>query len=241
MPRPLRTDYPGATHHVYIRGVARSAVAVDGNDYRRALALLERAVSRFDLECHAWCFLPNHSHLLLTSREGNISQAMQWLGGCTAQTFNKRHERSGHLYQGRFGSKLVEEDGYFLELARYLALNPTRAGLCKAPGDWPWSSYSATAGLRQPPPYLEVGTVLELLGSPAGYVGWVAAGLDDEFIDEHGIPRPPPRPTLAELVPIDSDRAIAVAHFRHGYTRTAIAKHLGVGRWQIGRRLAQLG
>ena len=126
MPRKPRSDYPGATHHIYVRGVARSAVAVDEIDYGRALRLLERAVSRFGLLCHAWSFLPNHSHLLLTSQEGNISDAMQWFNSCCAQAFNERHERSGHLFQGRFGSKLVEDDAYFLVLARYLALNPSR-------------------------------------------------------------------------------------------------------------------
>jgi putative transposase len=96
MPRPLRTDYAGATHHVFVRGVARTAVAVDAADYERALHLLERVVSRFELKCHAWCFLPNHSHMLVTSQLGNLSRAMHWLGTC-AQMFNKRHERAGHL------------------------------------------------------------------------------------------------------------------------------------------------
>jgi hypothetical protein len=163
---------------------------------------------------------------------------MQWLGSCTAQTFNKRHERSGHLYQGRFGSKLVEDDGYFLELARYVALNPSRAGLCAAPGDWLWSSYAATAGLRERPRYLDPDAVLALLGSSAAYTTFVAAGIDQATLDEHGTPWPPPRPPLEVLLRDDSDRAIALAHFRHGYSKAAIAAHLGVGRWQIGRRLA---
>jgi hypothetical protein len=164
---------------------------------------------------------------------------MQWLGSCTAQSFNQRHERSGHLYQGRFGSKLVEDDAYFLELARYVALNPSRAGLCEAPGDWLWSSYAATAGLRDRPRYLDPDTVLALLGSRAAYTTWVAAGIDQAALDEHGTPWPPARPPLEVLLPDDSDRAIALAHFRHGYSKAAIAAHLGVGRWQIGRRLAR--
>ena len=117
------------------------AVALDDADYEQSLTLLARAVPRFGLRCHAWCYLPNHSHLLLTSELGNLSRAMHWLGTCTAQSFNQRHERSGHVYQGRFGSRLVKDEGYLLELARYLPLNPVRAGLCSSPGDWPWSSY----------------------------------------------------------------------------------------------------
>jgi REP-associated tyrosine transposase len=88
-------DYPGATHHVFNRGVARSVVAVDGIDYSHALNLLEQMIARFELRCHAWCYLPNHFHLLLTSQLGNLSDAMHWLGTCTAAAFNLRHERSG--------------------------------------------------------------------------------------------------------------------------------------------------
>ena len=124
----LRADYAGATHHVFVRVVARSAFAVDAADYERAHFLLEHVASQFELRCHAWCYLPNHFHMLVTSKLGNLSQAMHWLGTCTAQSFNKRHERSGHSFQGRFGSKLGERDQYLLELARYLPRKPVRAG-----------------------------------------------------------------------------------------------------------------
>jgi REP element-mobilizing transposase RayT len=237
MARPLRVDYPGATHHVFIRGVARTKVAVDDADYARALLLLERALPRFGLRCHAWCYLPNHSHLLVTSEAGTLSRAMHWLGTCTAQAFNRRHERSGHLYQGRFGSRLVEDDGYLLELARYLPLNPVKAGLCDAPEDWPWSSYAAIAGVRVAPAFLDTITVLAMLGSADAYTAWVADGVLATALDEHGVPRPPPRPALAELLVEPSERAIAIAHFRHGYTKSAIARHLNVSRAQVRNRL----
>lgn len=238
MPRSLRHDYPGATHHVFVRGVARSAVAVDAADYERALFLLGRTVARFELRCHAWCCLPNHSHFLVTSQLGNLSRAMHWLGTCTAQSFNRRHERTGHLYQGRFGSRLISDENYLLELARYVPLNPVRAGLCGGPADWPWSSYAATAGLAASPWFLDTRVFLDELGSTDAYASWVADGVQTNPLDEHGIPRPPPRPSLATLLPDHSDRGIALAHFEHGYTKAAIAKHLGVSDSQIGRRLA---
>jgi putative transposase len=241
MPRPLRCDFPGATHHIYTRGVARSAIAVDAADYSRALGLLERAVSRFELVCHAWCFLPNHAHLLVTSRLGNLSRAMHWFGTCAAQSFNARHERSGHLFQGRFGSRLVEDDGYLLELARYLALNPVRAGLCPAPDDWIWSSYAATAGLEPAPSFLDVGGFRGLLGTCDEYAAWVAEGSETVALDESGVPLPPPKPSLASLLLDDSDCAIANAHFGHGYSQAAIARHLRVSGSQVCRRLAAQG
>jgi putative transposase len=239
MTRPLRQDYPGATHHVFSRGVARSVIAVDDSDYEYALTVLGRAISRFGLRCHAWCYLPNHSHLLVTSELGNLSRAMHWIGTCTAQAFNRRHERSGHLYQGRFGSRLIGDDAYLLEIARYLPLNPVRAGLCSAPDDWAWSSYAATVGLRAKPSYLDAGAFLDAFASGPAYAAWVQDGVLATSLDAHGIPKRPERPTLAELVPEDSDRAIAFAHFHHGYTKAAIARHLGVHRAQVGRRLAR--
>jgi putative transposase len=237
MPRELRQDYPGAMHHITTRGVARCTVAADAVDFRRGLTLLERAVTRFELRCHAWSFLPNHSHLLVTSRLGNISDAMQWFGTCTAQAFNQRYERSGHLYQGRFGSRIVKSDTHFLELARYLPLNPVRAGLCETPQAWPWSSYAATTGFEKKPPFLDARDLLETFGSADGYTAWVAEGMLATFLDEDGVPRPLERPPLDELLVEDSDRAIAAAHFRHGYTMAAIARHLGVHRSQVSRRL----
>jgi REP element-mobilizing transposase RayT len=222
---------------VFVRGVARSVIAVDDVDYEHALHLLERAVGQFELGCHAWCYLPNHSHLLLTSRLGNLSRAMHWLGTCTAQDFNRRHERAGHLFQARFGSRLVEDDGYLLELARYVPLNPVRAQLSDSPEEWPWSSYAATAGQRKPPRFLDCSMLLDMLGSSQAYVAWVDGGVLATSLDEHGVPLPPPRPMLAEVLADPSDRALARAHFRHGYTKAAIARHLGVSRAQVRRRL----
>ena len=224
-------------HHVYVRGVARSAVAVDSADYEKMLFLLEHVASQFEIRCHAWCLLPNHSHLIVTSELGNLSRAMHWLGTCFAQSFNKRHERSGHLFQGRFGSKVIEDDEYLLELARYVPLNPVRAQLCASPDEWQWSSYGATTGIQRTPWFLDPGVFLDRLGSRDAYAAWVGEGVLSTYLDENGLPAPPPRPTLASLLSETSERALANAHFRHGYTKAAIAQHLGVSRSQVRRRL----
>ena len=222
---------------MFVRGNARSALAVDSKDHERALHLLGRVVSRFELICHAWCYLPNHFHLLVTSRLGNLSGAMHWLGTCSAHSFNQRHERSGHVYQGRFGSRRVETDAHFLELARYLPLNPVRAGLCRTPQDWTWSSYAPTAGLRPVPWFLDPGTILGLLGGRDAYAAWVGEGVDPTVLDGGGFRRPPPRPSLPSLLAVDSDEAVAGAQ-TYGYTQTEIAHYLGVNQSQISRRLA---
>jgi REP element-mobilizing transposase RayT len=237
MARRPRVDPAGGTHHVFTRGTGRVAVAVDAEDNERNVRLLDTTVSRFMLRCHAWCYLPNHMHLLVSSPLGNLSKAMQWYGTCAAQTFNLRHERVGHLFQGRFGSRLVEDEAYFLELTRYIVINPVRAGLCASPGDWAWSSYRATAGLRAAPRYLDREEILRALGTSGRYVDWVAGGMLSDALDEGGAPR---RPALSALIPVDSDEALACAHFRHGFTITEIARHLGTSRSRISRRLAGL-
>ena len=238
MARKPRTDYAGAIHHVFVRGVARSAIAVDDDDYMNALRLLELAIARFEIECHAWCFLPNHAHLLLTSRHVNLSKTMHWYGTCTAQDFNRRHERAGHVYQGRFGSRLVEKEGHLTELTRYIPANPVRAELCEAPEDWQWSSYAATVGTDERPWFLDVALIQDRLGSLDAYARWVGSGDFAPALDERGAPVVPPRPPLEELLADRSERALAIAHFRHGYTKAELARHLGVSHAQIRRRIA---
>jgi putative transposase len=241
MPRPLRPGGRGAKHHIFIRGVARSIIAVDAIDFSRALFLLERAAANYDLVCHAWSYLPNHSHLLVTTREDNVSKAMQWLYARTAEGFNQRHERSGHVFQGRFGSRLVEEDRHLLELSRYLPLNPVRAGLCRSPADWPWSSYAQTVGVRARPWFLKPDAFLGEFRSTDDYVDWVAQGVDFEYLDEHGarLPPPPTVPLATLLLEDSSDAGLARAHFEHGFSQTAIAQILDVNRSQICRRIAR--
>jgi REP element-mobilizing transposase RayT len=237
VPRQPREDRAGDVQHVFVRGNARSAVALDSADHERALRLLEGLVSRFELICHAWCYLPNHFHLLVTSRLGNLSNAMHWLGTCGAHAFNQRHDRSGHVYQGRFGSRLVESEAHFLELARYLPLNPVRAGLCRSPEDWRWSSYAPTAGLRPVPWFLDPGEIIGMLGGRDAYVAWVGQGVDPTVLDEHGFRQPPPRPSLESLLAVGGDEAVAAAQ-TYGYTQTEIAHYLGVSQSQVSRRLA---
>ena len=147
MARPLRIEFSGAIYHVTSRGNARCAIYEDDEDRRAFLSALDRVMVRFHWICHAYCLMDNHYHLLIETPEGNLSQGMRQLNGVYTQGFNRRHNRVGHLFQGRFKAIVVDRDSYLLELCRYIVLNPVRAGEVSRPEEYRWSSYRATAGL----------------------------------------------------------------------------------------------
>lgn len=142
------------------RGNAREAIFLDDVDRQRFLSTLHRTVERANVLCHAYCLMGNHYHLLLETPEANLSATIHYLNGVYSQGFNRRHERVGHLFQGRFESKLIEEDSHLVVVARYIDLNPVRSDLVPNPSDWPWSSYRARIGLSEAPSFLSVDSIL---------------------------------------------------------------------------------
>ena len=149
MARPLRLDYPDTFYHILSRGNERRDIFHDAKDYRRFLDLIGRMVERFKLEIHAYVLMKNHYHLLVRTQQANLSRAIQWLGVSYSVWFNRRHQRSGHLFQGRFKSFLIENDRYFSAMCLYIHGNPLRAGVVEKLADYPWSSfplYSASRG-----------------------------------------------------------------------------------------------
>lgn len=161
MARPLRIEFPGAVYHVTSRGNARQKIFRDDEDRETFLAVLAWVVERFGWRCHAYCLMDNHFHLLLETPQANLSRGMRQLNGVYTQKFNRRHGKTGHLFQGRFKAIVVEKDSYLLELARYIVLNPVRAKMVRTPERYPWSSYRPTLGLATVPPALAPDGVLE--------------------------------------------------------------------------------
>jgi len=155
MARPLRLEYPGAVYHVMARGHERAAIYRDRADREKFVALLGSITSDEQWVIHSYCLMPNHYHVLLETPQGGISHGMRSLNGRYTQWFNRRHKRTGHLFEGRFKSIVVQKERHLLELVRYVVLNPVRARLVARPGDWPWSSYLTTAGTREEPEWLE--------------------------------------------------------------------------------------
>ena len=160
MVRPARILLPSTPLHLVQRGNNRGACFVYRSDARRYLAFLDEARQEYQVDVHAYVLMSNHVHLLATPRDDphGISQMMKSLGQRYAQYFNRRHERTGGLFEGRYCGCLVGEEAYLFACYRYIELNPVRAGMVEQPGDYLWSSYRANA-LGAPDPVISPHTL----------------------------------------------------------------------------------
>ena len=166
MARQLRIEFPGAVYHVTSRGDRREPIFDDDQDRLALLEVASRAMIRFDARVLAFCLMGNHYHFVVTTAQANLSRVMRQINGVYTQTYNRRHRKAGHLFQGRFKAILVDRDAYLLEVCRYVELNPVRAGLVANPGDWFWSSYRCNAGHQHAPQWMDTAMVHgHLLGS----------------------------------------------------------------------------
>ena len=189
MARPLRLQYPGALYHITARGNERKAIFRSIADREAFRTILAQTVDRYRLILHAYVLMGNHYHLLVETREANLSLALRHLNGVYTGYFNRGHRRIGHLFQGRYKAIVVEKESYLLELSRYIHLNPIRARRGVRLGRYPWSSYPAYIGRRPVPVWLTRQAVL-------GYFGRNLARAQDAyraFVEEglrRGVERP---------------------------------------------------
>lgn len=161
MPRPPRLDTTGAVSHVVARGNERRPLFRDDADREKYLELLGEACARHGARVLAYCLMPNHVHLALQSGPVPVSRVVHDVHARYAQHFNRRHDRVGHLFQGRFRSFLVDREAWLLEVVRYVHRNPVKARLVSRPEEFPWSSHRAYLGTS--PAWLATGEVLSLL------------------------------------------------------------------------------
>jgi putative transposase len=181
MIRPLRIEFPGALYHVTGRGDRLNSIYRDATDRYVWLEVLDLVCTRFHFVVHAYCQMTNHYHLLVETVEGNLAQGMRQLNGIYSQRVNRRHGLVGHVFQGRYHAVLVQKEAHLRELARYLVLNPVRAGMVEAAGDWHWSSHHFMLDAAGKPAWLDVVWLLGQFGdSPVeaveAYREFVAAG-----------------------------------------------------------------
>lgn len=256
MARPLRIEFPGALYHVISRGNERQSIVRDDADRQKRLDWLRRSVEVYGWRLHAFVLMSNHDHLFVETPEANLSAGMQHYNGGYTSYFNRRHRRAGHLFQGRFKGHLIEEQGYFLEVSRYIHLNPVRAKLVEVPQSWRWSSCPGYVDVRR---RLDWVCYERVLGE-FGHRGEQARRSYRQFL-RAGLERPPPSP-FAEAVGgllvgtsefVDRIRRLIqdrpedreTPQLKQVRSRpelatiaAAVAAHFGVepNRWAVGRR-----
>jgi len=168
MARPLRLEFAGALYHITSRGDRREDIYENDADRADFLSVLGEVCAQYNWVCHAYCLMSNHYHLLIETPDGNLSRGMRQLNGVYTQRFNRRHGRTGHVFQGRYKAILVDKNDYLLELARYIVLNPVRAQMVRSAKDWGWSSYRTTAGQAKGPEWLHTEWLLAAFGRRKG-------------------------------------------------------------------------
>ena len=193
MARPLRIEYEGAVYHVTMRGNQQRAIFRCNQDRDRFLFKLAESLERYEVSLYLFCLMTNHVHLLLETPRGNLSRFMHRLQTAYTVYFNRRHQQSGHLMQGRFSASLVNEDEYILKLSRYVHLNPIFVGEHKDKSqkervevlrNYAWSSYRSYVGKVKPLDYVDYGPVLSMMGGlerkqASAYRRFVEGGIVD--------------------------------------------------------------
>ena len=189
MARLPRLDIPGIPQHVVQRGNNRLTCFLDDDDRQRYLQYLRQSLLRYGCRLHAYVLMDNHVHLLMSPDEkGAVSRLMHTFSRNYVGLFNRRHGRTGTLWEGRYKSCLVDTDSYFLACSRYIELNPVRARMVADPGDFPWSSYRANAAghpdplLTPHPSYLALGT--DAAARMSAYRALFDNALPDALLDE---------------------------------------------------------
>ena len=193
MARAQRIEYAGALYHVTARGNEQRAVFLDDQDRERFLRVLAESVGSFEIRLYLFCLMSNHVHLVVETPRGNLGRFMHRLQTAYTVYFNHRHERHGHLVQGRYGARLVEKDAYLLRLSRYVHLNPVftrslrnrpvreRVALLR---QYPWSSYRSYIGQNRPLPYVDYEPILATVhsgrpGQAEAYRRFVETGISE--------------------------------------------------------------
>ena len=203
MARPQRIEYDGAVYHVTARGNERRPIFLDDADRARFIAVLAESVGQFDVRLYLFCLMANHIHLVVETPGANLSRFMHRLETAYTVYFNRRHDRCGHLVQGRYRASLVEREAYLLRLSRYVHLNPvfTKALRRRPVGEriallrrYPWSSYRSYIGKDRRLAFVDYGPVLETVasGRSSAYRRFVEAGIaqiDAAFIEETRLSR----------------------------------------------------
>ena len=174
--RDLRIIDPDSIYHVVSCGSDRGPIAWDDHDFESLFRDLAKVAMRHAWEVFAWCAMRTHHHVVVRTPAHGFSPGFQLLNGNHARRTNRRHGREAHLFQNRPFVVEVDSDAYLVAAILYVVRNPVEAGVCKRASQWPYSSYRASAGLAEAPPWLNVEALHELFGGAAEFARLVHDG-----------------------------------------------------------------
>lgn len=234
MGRALRPLGEGMTYHVMSRGNNRQSIFADDLDRRSMLGLIDDARRHMSWHVHAWCLMTNHIHLLVTTDLPNLSAGLHGVIGRYARRYNRFHERTGHVFSGRFRSVVVVSEEQFLTTFRYINRNPVTAGLVATPDDYPWSGY-ATRSLPRPPIALDESPVLRLLHPLHAMAERQMHHL--VHADTHPARAGAAVPTIGTILQVLGEDAGARAARALGHTQRDIAGALRISESTLSRRM----
>ncbi|WP_342115677.1 REP-associated tyrosine transposase [Pseudoduganella sp. OTU4001] len=245
MSRPPRTHIHGAYYHVTSRGNRRAPIFLDQRDFFIWLEKLAATAEKHHIRIYGYCLMPNHYHLLIGTPAANLSEALHMLNAQYCQHFNKRHGSSGHVIQGRFHAVLIKSNEQLLEVARYISLNPVRAGLTTSASDWEWSHHRHFLAPANSPIWLETDWMLSLFNTAESYEAFVHAGIGKPNPLKHY--RQIPNPKREQARPLheyqqaypDRNEGMARAFHSTAYTLQEIAECFGVSTRTVSRALTK--
>ncbi len=139
MVRRARERCESGVYHIVLKGINRQDIFFDEEDFQRFLNTLEKKKLENRFVVYGYCLMNNHVHILIREKNDKISRIMSRVGTSYAWWYNRKYGRSGHVFQGRYGSECVEDNTYLLTVVRYIHNNPVKAGMVKVPGDYQWS------------------------------------------------------------------------------------------------------
>lgn len=266
MARPLRIEFPDACYFLTSRGNSGQPVFLNSDDGKLWIDIFESVCRRFQWICHAYCLMGNHYHLVIETPKPNLSAGMRQLNGVYTQSFNRKNNRSGHLFMGRFHSVVFQKDKYLKPLVAYALRNPVRKGFIKNPMQWKWSSCRASAG-KEVCPFVDTGTVAENFGDCAAFESFVSeepqsdvwSGLrhqvylgDDGFVEKagsfvSGVSKEIPLRQLSSLKNIahfeegvsDRNEAVFRAYSSGAFTMKEISEHFSIHYSTVSRIVSE--
>ena len=193
MVRPYRMQAEGCFYHITSRGNDRKRIFLHETDFEKFLEYILKAKEKYNFYLLAYVLISNYYHLLIKTTKANLSRIIHYINGSYTTYFNVKRRKTGHLFQGRYKSLVIDADSYFQELTRYIHLNPVRAKMVKNPEDYKWSSYNAYVGRKRKDKYIDKEEIRKYLGMESkNYRFFVLNGMltrekeDDIFRDVYG-------------------------------------------------------